>query len=239
MFATLMYHIVDDEIADPIAVSRQAFAEQMDFLKTEGYHTLSLDEACALARGERPAVPRSVLITFDDGYHDNVEHALPVLVRSGLTATLFVISAHIGQSNRWNPKACYDTRHLGWDGLRAWLAAGNEIGGHSHEHLCMVRLHETELRAAVRVNKEILEAGLDRALIGFSYPYGRFDERVRRVVAEHYQIAFSDSTGTWWPAADRYAINRIAVRPEWRLGEFAAHVERATALAFRKAAVRD
>ena len=225
MFVTLMYHMVDDAIDDPIAVGRGAFAEQMRILQAEGYYALTSAEASAIAQGMLAAPPRAVLITFDDGYVDNVEHALPILAEHGLCATLFVISAYIGQRNRWNPKACYDTWHLDWAGLRTWLAAGCDIGGHSHEHLCMTRLDADELRAAVAVNKAVLEDGLGRELVGFSYPYGVYNAQVKRAVQEHYALAFTDTAGVWSPTADRYAINRIGVRPEWTLQEFRKRIE--------------
>ena len=225
MFVTLMYHMVDDTIEDAITVSRKTFAEQMQLLQDEGYHALTIQEAIAIAQGKLTALPRTVLITFDDGYRDNVAHALPILAQHGLRATLFVISAYIGQRNRWNPKACYDTWHLDWAGLRTWLAAGCDIGGHSHEHLCMTRLNEEELRHTVRVNQEVLQSGLGCTLAGFSYPYGTYSAQVKRVVAEAYAIAFSDTAGSWSPTADRYAINRIGVRPEWEIKEFRKRIE--------------
>jgi len=225
MFVTLMYHLVDDAIDDSIAVPRQAFAAQMQWLQDAGYQALTIAEAAAIAQGAAPPSPRAVLITFDDGYVDNVTHALPILVQHGLRATLFVISAYIGQRNRWNPKACYDAWHLDWGGLRAWLEAGGDIGGHSHEHLCMTRLDAEELRAAVTVNKALLEDGLGRELVGFSYPYGVYNGAVKRAVQEQYLLAFTDTAGSWSPSADRYAINRIGVRPEWTLQEFGKRVE--------------
>lgn len=221
MFVTLMYHLVDDTIEDSIALSRRAFGEQMQFLQNEGYRSLTIEEASAIAQNAVPAPPRAVLITFDDGYNDNVTHALPILARHGLCATNFVISAYIGRTNRWNPKACYDAYHLDWAGLRTWLAAGCDIGGHSHEHLCLTRLSEAEVRQAVRTNKELLEGELGRQLVAFSYPYGMYNALAKQIVAEAYAIAFSDTAGTWSPGTDRHAINRIGVRPEWHIQEFA------------------
>jgi len=224
MFVTLLYHRVDDAIADPIAVGRQAFAAQMQWLHAEGYHALTIAAAAAIAQGVQTAPPRAVLITFDDGYADNVTQALPILAQHGLCATLFVISAYIGQRNRWNPKACYDAWHLDWAGLHAWCAAGGDIGGHSHTHHCMTRLAADELSAAVRVNKTLLEEGLGRELLGFSYPYGVYNAAVQAAVQACYALAFTDNAGVWAPTADRYAINRISVHPAWTLQEFRKRV---------------
>lgn len=225
VFVTLMYHLVDDAIDDANAVARRAFADQMALLQDEGYACLSIEAAAAIAQGELAPPPRALLITFDDGYAGNVDVALPLLTRCGLCATMFVLSAYVGQNNRWNPKACYDVAHAGWDGLRTWLAAGCTVGGHSHAHLCMTRLAAEEVRQAVRLNRELLAAELGCSLVGFSYPYGVYNAQVKRIVAESYAIAFSDVAGTWSPTADRYAINRIGVRPEWDLKEFRRRID--------------
>jgi len=244
MFVALMYHLVDESIADPVSISPRAFAEQMRLLRDEGYHALSAAEAAAIAQGtmapspEKTASSRAVFITFDDGYANNVEVALPLLAENGLRATLFVITAAMGQLNRWNPKACYDVRHASSDELRTWLAHGGDIGGHSHEHLCMARLHEEEIRSTLETNKRILTESLACSPLAFAYPYGVFTPAVRQQVAQHYALAFSDSAGVWSPVADCYAINRIGVRPEWSLSEFRRRLEVTALLAARAPASR-
>src|ERR1700744_3552098 len=70
----------------------------LGFLKARGFAIVSLDAALQLikAPGERPFV----VLTFDDGYRDNVDHALPVLEKHGAPFTMFVTSGFADRSAR-------------------------------------------------------------------------------------------------------------------------------------------
>lgn len=89
----LMYHRVH---ADPhvLSVSPERFEAQIRFLK-EFCHPLSLSELVEALRHGRRLPPRSVVVTFDDGYRDNYTHAFPVLQAYGIPATFFVTSGMI------------------------------------------------------------------------------------------------------------------------------------------------
>lgn len=240
MFVTLLYHIINHTIPDRIAISEEAFEAQLSYLRQEGYNILTLDEAIssverramvearlALSTGLASTQPsqRSVLITFDDGYAETVHTALPLLRAYNMTATLFMLSAYIGQTNRWNPRACYDARHLAWEELQCWLDAGCDLGGHSHAHLCMTRLDEQEMHDAILLNKRLLEDHLHTRLRAFSYPYGKFNQVAREVVSKQYKLAFSVHDGSWNARVDRYAINRLEIEPGWSIEEFARRLD--------------
>jgi peptidoglycan/xylan/chitin deacetylase (PgdA/CDA1 family) len=93
--AILMYHsVLEDpsQQADSIGGiihSRQVFYQQMEVLARE-FHPLSLDELAILLRGEEKIPERSVVVTFDDGYRDNFENAMPILDQFGIRAAFYV-----------------------------------------------------------------------------------------------------------------------------------------------------
>ena len=225
MFVTLSYHIINSAISDNIAICEDAFEQQLAYLDTHAYTSLSLEQAIADLDGDWQAPQRSVLLTFDDGYADTVSIALPRLQAYGMRATLFVITGYIGQSNRWNTRACYDAQHMTWDELRLWHENGGDLGGHSHLHHCMTRLSLAELHETVEQNKRLLEEETGIALRAFAYPYGRFNQAVIDVVRQHYGLAFATDGGTWDASANRYAINRLIVSPAWSIEEFAARLQ--------------
>jgi peptidoglycan/xylan/chitin deacetylase (PgdA/CDA1 family) len=111
----LTYHRVDivreDDALDPtlVSASPETFAEQMHYLATR-YKVVSLAQVMDAREQRRPLPPRSVLLTFDDGYCDFGENVWPLLKRLGLAATLFVPTALPG-----NP-----ARSFWWDQL--WQA---------------------------------------------------------------------------------------------------------------------
>ena len=221
MFATLNYHIINRTISDSIAIAEEAFEQQLAYLYTHSYTALSLAQAIADLDGRGEAPPRSVLLTFDDGYTDTVHAALPRLQLYGMRATLFVITGYMGQSNRWNTRACYDAQHMTWDELRYWHENGGDLGGHCHLHHCMTRLSFEELRETVEQNKRLIEKETGSVPRAFAYPYGRFNQAIIDVVRQHYELAFATDDGTWNARANRYAINRLTVSPAWTLEEFA------------------
>jgi len=225
MFVTLMYHMVNDEIDSKISVRGNSFIEQLDYLKKEGFKFLSISDAIDVISGKRKGDRRSVLITFDDGYIDNVEVALPGLISRGIPATLFVPSDFVGKSNRWNPRANYDVRHLSWEQLREWVSAGCDVGGHTLDHLSMLRLNRKEIETTVVKNKIILEKETQQQVRSFAYPYGAFSQEAKEIVGKYFDIAFSVEEGSLNPKYDRYCVKRIWVNPNWNIGQFGRSIE--------------
>ena len=83
-----------------LVVSSASFARQMAFLKCLGYRGLSMGQLEPYLQGQQHG--RVVGITFDDGYRNNAEHALPVLKKHGFSATCYALSGMLGASNSWD-----------------------------------------------------------------------------------------------------------------------------------------
>lgn len=100
----LGYHRVG-ATGDPfgLAVSPQRFAAQMEILARCAQPMRLSDAVGALVRGTLPK--RAVVVTFDDGYRDTFETALPVLERAGVPATVFVTTGHPGLEFWWDELA--------------------------------------------------------------------------------------------------------------------------------------
>src|SRR5919205_3313426 len=92
----LMYHKVNDLPGNPLTVPVGRFEEQMSELRELGYIVVDLDAVLAHYVDGAPLPEGAVLITFDDGYRDNLENAAPVLRRHGYPAVQFVPLAYVG-----------------------------------------------------------------------------------------------------------------------------------------------
>jgi len=169
----LMYHSVQPYTADPylVTVSPPRFAQQMRWLHRRGRRGTSVREllaARAAGRGQH-----LVGLTFDDGYADFAEHALPVLRRYGFSATVFAIAGRLGGANDWDPdgprKALLDA-----DGLRQLAGAGIEIGSHGLRHQRLPAAHG-ELAGEIEGSRSILQEVTGQPVTGFCYPYGDID----------------------------------------------------------------
>jgi peptidoglycan/xylan/chitin deacetylase (PgdA/CDA1 family) len=187
---TWMYHsirpICDD---DPylLGVSPERLDEQLGYLQRHGRRGVSLGELQAAAA--RGTAGRLVGLTFDDGYADFVEHAMPVLARHGMTATVFVIAGRLSGSNVWDelgPRLALMTASQ----VRAVVAGGHEVGSHGLSHVRLAGLDPRQLHREVFQSKSDLEDVLQKPVAGFCYPYGSFDDAaVAAVAAAGYEYA--------------------------------------------------
>ena len=178
----LMYHGVADEAEDPnqLCVAPDRFAEQMAWLKRRGLRGVSIGTLVDAMRAGRPH--GLIGVTFDDGYVNVLEAALPELRRHGFTATMFIVSGRLGGSNEWDEGPRWPLMSAGQVGELA--AAGMEIGSHSTTHVRLAGLDAGQLKAQVGDSKASL-AELTGALVrGFAYPYGSMDAAARLAVRD-------------------------------------------------------
>jgi len=199
----LMYHSLNDNYnITKLSVSPGSFERQMEFLYKHRYNVIGLNRAIPyIARREKPP-PRTVVITFDDGYYNNYVYAYPVLKKYNLPATIFVITGKIGSPG-----------YVGWKELEEMADSGViTIGSHTISHLWLPSLNQKELERELKGSKEILEKHLGKKVDLFCYPIGAFDDRVEKAVkAAGYSCAVATNPGRFRPVNDIYAIKRIKI----------------------------
>ncbi len=111
----------------------KTFAEQLKYLRSEGFIGLTFGELCKRRRDGMPLPERPVVLTFDDGYADFVEKAVPLMVEHGFPATVFVTTGWLDDAGPHAAGSAPD-RMMSWAQLAELPAAGVEIGAHSHGH---------------------------------------------------------------------------------------------------------
>lgn len=190
----LMYHNIDTPPQGAklrnLYVRTGAFARQMFLLRLFGYQGLSMSAAMPYLRGEKQG--RVAVITFDDGYVDTLRHALPILNAFGFKATCYFISQLAGQYNEWDAETLNVRKPLMDDGqIRAWHAAGMEVGAHSRTHPRLTGCTDNQLQDEIAGSKADLEALIGQPVTQFCYPYGDVDERV---VAATRQAGYDAAT---------------------------------------------
>ena len=209
----LLYHSVSDNPSPAIAsfaLAPEAFARQLDAVVASGRSALTVSQyANALAAGALPEYP--VVITFDDGYADFLESALPELIRRGIPSTLYVTTGFLegrnGTANR--PR----DRMLRWSQLPELVASGVEIGGHSHSHLQLDTLSRARAREEVLRCKTLLEDELAGEVATFAYPHGYSGPAVRSLVREAgYRSAAGVANAFSSERDDPFALARLMVR---------------------------
>ncbi|MEV2247322.1 polysaccharide deacetylase family protein [Streptomyces sp. NPDC049970] len=172
----LTYHSVSDPTDDPygITVSADRLDEQLTWLRRRGLTGVGMT---ALLRARTAGERGLVGLTFDDGYADFLDEALPVLLAHGCGATVFVLPGRPGGSNVWDPLGPRRPL-LTEDGIRTAAAAGMEIGSHGMFHRDLTALSDDELRQETHDSRDALRRLTGHAPAGFCYPYGTADPRV-------------------------------------------------------------
>ena len=194
----LVYHQID--AAPPkgapfrsLYVSPAAFSRQMQLLRWLGYQGLSMAQLQPYLTGERHG--KVVGITFDDGYLNNLIHALPVLQRHGFSSTCYAVSSLLGQTNRWDAaQGIAQTPLMGADQLRQWVAGGQEVGAHTRSHAHLSALDAAAAADEIAGSREALEQLLEHPVRHFCYPYGEFRPEH---VAMARQAGYETATTTW------------------------------------------
>lgn len=220
-FRILFYHRVADD-RDELAVSPASFGQQMAYLASESYRVVDVVEAVDLL--ERGSLrPRTIGLSFDDGFLDVAEHALPILAGHGFRATVFVAPGVIDGS-AWFDWYTSPPPVLDWDDIAELDEDGTlRFEAHSLTHPNLLTLDEHVARREIAGSKLELERRLGRPVEAFSYPSGLFGERERRLAAAAaYRIAVSCEPGVNGPGTDRFALRRRQIDGRDSLLDFRA-----------------
>ena len=206
MLAILTYHSLDTS-GSILSVAPQRFVEQMAHLAHLGFQGLSLREAVAYRNTHRTWPERGVVLTFDDGYANCYEVALPVLRQHGFTATVFLVSGHVGGCNNWElPLALLGTQPmLTWEQVAALAKAGLEIGAHTVTHRDLQRLTAAEVKSEISAARDDIAKRLEMPVESFAYPFGSTSS----LVCELVQRAFRMACTTILKRAEKEPLHRL------------------------------
>ena len=183
--AILTYHSLDDS-GSVISMPPERFRRQMEFLAASSVAVVPLDEA--LRR------PNCVAITFDDGYRNLLDHAVPLLDRLRFPATIFVVSGYCGGSNNWpsQPSGVPGLPLMDWRDL-ASLPSWISIGAHTDTHPHLTALPEAECERELRDCRDQIEQHLGRRTRWLAYPYGSRSASVMAAAGRHFDLAVGTS----------------------------------------------
>ncbi|MFZ1947793.1 MAG: polysaccharide deacetylase family protein [bacterium] len=171
----LTYHKIGSQFELGVtSVTRKRFSAHLDVL-------VGLGAQSATASAAASGAPRSVAVTFDDGYESVYTDAFPEICARGLTATVFPVVGAVGRSTSWGWDVRLSVRpfgHLSWPQIDELVRHGFEVGSHTVSHRDLTRLAEHDLRAELAASKKRLEDRTGRGVTAIAYPFGRTNRRV-------------------------------------------------------------
>jgi peptidoglycan/xylan/chitin deacetylase (PgdA/CDA1 family) len=218
----LVYHDIGPEPKGRMLIGVKSFAEQMRYLKTNGYRVISLRDFYDFISMNRQVPRKSVVLTFDDGYKSFLEYAYPVLKDLGFTATLFVYTDYVGAGRK----------ALAWQDLARLAREGFEVEGHSKTHNDLRRQpgedeadHARRVRAEMEVPQRLFQQRFGQAARFLAYPYGAVDDAVIEGVREHGYVAaftvFREGNGAF---VHPFRVRRSQIYAEMSLEDFAKNL---------------
>jgi peptidoglycan/xylan/chitin deacetylase (PgdA/CDA1 family) len=218
----LMYHKVNDKPENSVTVPVGRFDEQMAQLGELGYRPVGLDAVIDYYVDGAPLPPRAVLITFDDGYRDNLENAAPILNRYGYPAVVFVPVAYVSGTRPLPHDEHLASRGivnppLSWEELHELEAAGLRVESHGIGHRPLADLEVDEAAREITLSKLRLEDRLQRPVRAFAYVKG--SEAHYRLVhlsllkQAGYDVAFTSVSGSNGHGTDPLQLHRYNVEP--------------------------
>jgi peptidoglycan/xylan/chitin deacetylase (PgdA/CDA1 family) len=206
----LMYHYLSTPPADAdtyrkdLSVSPELFAAHLDRLQAEGYTVISLYDLLAHLALGAPLPEKPVAITFDDGYRDNYENALPLLQERGMTATFFVVTDFMDEGR---------PEYLTWDMAREMRAAGMFIESHGRNHVSLEGKETDYLVWQALGSAETLEYELGVRPRFVSYPAGEYDGAVMELFhGANYWAGLTTRQGDTHSLHNVFELPRVRVR---------------------------
>jgi peptidoglycan/xylan/chitin deacetylase (PgdA/CDA1 family) len=201
MIPVLMYHSINDNPLDEYDLKTSKFDNQMNYLKTKGYTTLTFDEYYNIINNNAVAPDKCVLITFDDGIADNYTVAEPILKSYGFHAGFFIITDFVGTEG-----------YMDIDQIKGLISDGFDIGSHSLNHEKLSDYNFKEQLDIITSGKAGLEELIGQPVKYLSIPYGALNADTLAVLSlAGYNSAFSSYGGFSSKYDNPFALRRIYI----------------------------
>lgn len=183
----LMYHHIrdyndrSDQIGVNLSVPPAKFVSQLDYIKKQGYETITFND---IKNNNIPEKP--IILTFDDGYQNFYDNAFPELEKRKMTAVSSIIVNFIGKGDYMTGKEIGEVENN-----------GIEIGSHTLSHPDLSKISVNKAHSEIFDSKKALEDIIGKPVISFCYPSGKYNDSViENVKSAGYSYAVTTNGGT-------------------------------------------
>lgn len=204
----LQYHHVSKTLPKVTSVDASTFRAHMQYLKKNDFKVIALDTLIEGLKQGESYNDKTVAITFDDGYDNNIEQAAPILNEFGYPYTIFV-----------NPKLIDEQRSyvMTWEQLKTLSQQGALIANHSAQHDYLHHRLDGEsdaqwqerIRADLQYSEKRIEEELGYSLKYLAYPYGEFDRALQQLVQDMGYVGIGQHSGAVGPDNDFTRLPRF------------------------------
>lgn len=219
----LFYHSMDDS-GSLLSISRENFMRQLSYLKKSGYGSLTIGEFLEYfdSKNNKSFPEKKFLITFDDGYKDNIE-AINILKELNFSAVIFITTGYTGGYNDFCEQNVPRLPMLTMEEIRNLSKSGTEFGAHGHAHRNITDLANEEAINDISKSKQILESEIKYEVISFCYPRGKYTNKIAETLKNlGLKMAFTSRTGVVSSKSLSYFLPRVPVNDKVSMIQFKA-----------------
>jgi peptidoglycan/xylan/chitin deacetylase (PgdA/CDA1 family) len=217
----LLYHRIVNKSSvigrHKVYVWEKDFEKQMQYLADSGISTITFED---LHNNPGMNLDKKVILTFDDGYLDNYELLFPILKKHGFKAVIYLVTRI--DHNAWGVREGEPrVNMMSAEMVREMSDYGIEMGGHTRNHVDLLRCDAAQQREEIGGSKEDVEKLTGKKVLSFAYPFGGINEDIKKITKEcGYAYAVSTNTGPREFLQDTMQIRRIEVTPRTSLSSF-------------------
>ncbi|MEM9348802.1 MAG: glycosyltransferase [Pseudomonadota bacterium] len=198
----------------PYCHTPDQFEAQLQYFAQNGFYGVTLDEWQAQRARWRGMPGRALAITFDDGYVDFLEHALPILEKYGFPVTVFLVTDLVGKTAEWDARYGPPAPLMTWAQIKQAAEKGVQFGSHTTSHPLLTTLSPREVADQAHRSRSEIEQNLGQRVDSVAYPYGDFNEIVGRIFEDNGYTLGLDTSGDPAEIHDRpMAMGRIELLP--------------------------
>lgn len=212
----LLYHKISQNEINELTVTVSEFENHLKFLKKNSYNPITLTELIENIYSDIPLPENPVMITFDDGYKNNIEFALPLLKKYDCKASIFLPVAFIGKTNLWDDG---NEKLLNNEEI---INLNNDIiqfGLHSFSHKNFKKIPSDEIKQDIAKCVSTLKNFGIKFIPAFAYPYGgrpknksTYEEILNAFQDNGIKIAFRiGNKVNKLPISNKFEIKRISI----------------------------
>ncbi|MBB4521224.1 UNVERIFIED_ORG: peptidoglycan/xylan/chitin deacetylase (PgdA/CDA1 family)/GT2 family glycosyltransferase [Rhizobium sophorae] len=220
----LMYHRIAEE--GPAALQRfrtppEIFRKQMQFLRRQGYYSVTAQNLANLLRSGKPIQGRPVMLSFDDAYLDFLTDAFPILAENDFSADVFVVTDKVGGRSDWDAAYGEPAPLMSWSHIQELHQKGISFGSHLASHTPASAMDNEALLDEAMRSRNALQSRLGSSVESIALPYGGTDFRVPGVLAlAGYGIGFTTRPAKATFSDNLFGLPRLEVRGDRPLEAF-------------------
>ncbi len=217
----LMYHkipLTEPSSRHKIFVTKENFEKHLQFFKKNGFQTLTFSQLEKFKKGEidfKEFPLKPLILTFDDGYRDNLENASPLLQNYGFNAQIFLLADTAIQNNQWDLSASEPSHEIisGRDRQR-WVLSAFELGSHGFSHKRITEMTDEQALFELKESKASLEKEFQTPVNVFAFTYGDTNRKMAELASEAgYEYAVNTDSGGFLIEESPHEIFRVNIFP--------------------------